>query len=325
MTSEVYSVKIRWTVMRFADLLYQRVLRNPFVLPTDTCHLPHPTTLLSVYTSSRFVYVFHEIRTELTPYKGACKFGNGCKKQHPPREDTVTWRPNDDVPRTDSFLGHKGPIATQTFPPPTANNKPHVPASIVLPRPSPDTADLIPLNKDGLRLDFYLQPPSNTSWSAYQSRKGQQKPCNDFQLNGYCKNAADCVYDHTELTDDLKHVLKTIVHDYPCGRKGNCRLKNCHLGHICYRPDCRGSSGKGGCRLNRPMHSMDPNVAQWVPAEATTTKHGSHSKESSIGAWQEQQSEHGGYEVESEASTPFTEDKNSPPPYAEPSYPDELD
>lgn len=125
---------------------------------------------------------------------------------------------------------------------------------------------MIPINNEGNRLDFYLKPPNSDQWSAYTQRAKIHKLCNDFQLSGHCTNGLRCHYDHSPLEPDLKHVLKLIVHDYPCGRRGACRVKDCNLGHVCFREGCRGSSGKGGCRLNRHMHGVDTSVAEWVPA-----------------------------------------------------------
>lgn len=129
---------------------------------------------------------------------------------------------------------------------------------------------MIPVNRDGHRLDIYLNPPTADMWAAYTQRAKIHKLCNDFQLSGHCNNGLRCHFDHSPLDDDLKSVLKLIVHDYPCGRRGACRLRDCNLGHVCYREACRGSSGKGGCRLNRQMHGIDLNVAEWVPAIYST-------------------------------------------------------
>lgn len=139
---------------------------------------------------------------------------------------------------------------------------PNVSTAALLPRSAPGP-DQIPVNKDGYRLDVYLEPPSSEDWHAYQTRAKIHKPCNDYQLRGTCHNGPDCGYDHNPMPPELKHVLKVIVHDYPCGRKGACRLANCPLGHICYKEGCRGK----GCRLNYTMHGVDPHTADWVLAE----------------------------------------------------------
>ncbi|THW40676.1 hypothetical protein D6D21_06710 [Aureobasidium pullulans] len=229
--------------------------------------------------------------------RGTCKFGNGCKKSHSTGGDS--WRPNEHTSGRE--FAHRNSIQSSFFPPPASYNTPvpsstgvdsplsgmpltspgygssafppaspsmsHVQPSVALPRQSPENANLVPVNKDGHRLDFYLQTPTSEDWKAYNARVTQQKLCNEHQLKGYCKKGQEsCGFDHSPISDGIKLVLKHMVHDYPCGRKGDCRFKNCNMGHICFREKCGGSSGKGACRLNRFMHGIDPVVAQWVPA-----------------------------------------------------------
>lgn len=157
---------------------------------------------------------------------------------------------------------------------------------------------MIPLNQDGQRLDFYLKPPNTEHWTAYTHRAKIHKLCNDYQLSGQCSSGDRCHYDHSHLEPELKHVLKLIVHDYPCGRRGSCRLKNCNLGHVCYREGCKGSSGKGGCRLNRAMHGIDPNVSEWVSA---VVPHTNGWNGSSVADTDDMISERGGADVGTEA------------------------
>lgn len=134
-----------------------------------------------------------------------------------------------------------------------------------------DNEGMIPLNQDGHRLDFYRKPMSGDQWNAYQQRSKTRKLCNDWHLKGYCRNGDDCKYDHSSsLPQGLRYVLESLVHDYPCPRRGQCRRKNCFAGHICYKEDCLWGPGKGGCRLNRSMHGVDFNVARWVPAEVSS-------------------------------------------------------
>lgn len=55
--------------------------------------------------------------------------------------------------------------------------------------------------------------------------------------------------------------MKYILRDYPCPRKGSCRLAKCYQGHICQKDGCFG--GKP-CKLNSRMHYVDPKVVDWV-------------------------------------------------------------
>ncbi|KAF1356314.1 hypothetical protein BDV97DRAFT_4773 [Delphinella strobiligena] len=204
--------------------------------------------------------------------KGMCKYGSGCRNIHVTSD---SWRNSGtngqqkSPPQGPSLFGRlssaldfsAADAQNSNFNPPQG-----LPASALLPRLTAENENMIPLNQDGNRLDFYLKPPTAEQWNAYTQRAKIHKMCNDYQLTGHCNNGLQCHYDHSPLEPHLKHVLKLIVHDYPCGRRGACRVKGCNLGHICYREGCHGSNGKGGCRLNRSMHGIDPNVADWVPA-----------------------------------------------------------
>ncbi|KAL1637779.1 hypothetical protein SLS56_000334 [Neofusicoccum ribis] len=139
-----------------------------------------------------------------------------------------------------------------------------------LPRPSPETEGLIPVNKYGDRLDFYLSRPTAEEYAAYNAmtKEPGKKPCNDYQLKGHCSSLAaglDCEYDHNPLSTELFHVLKVIVQAYPCPQKGDCRKSDCPNGHVCQRPGCR---GQVPCRFKNDYraHNLDPKVHEWVPA-----------------------------------------------------------
>ena len=136
------------------------------------------------------------------------------------------------APPTGPLLGRSGnanPFPTNVAQN-TNSNPSQVSVSASLPRFKPGREGLIPLNQEGSRLDFYLKPPTAEQWSAYTHRAKIHKLCNDYQLSGQCSSGDQCHYDHSNLEPDLKHVLRLIVHDYPCGRKGACRIKNCNLG-----------------------------------------------------------------------------------------------
>ncbi|KAB2569487.1 hypothetical protein DBV05_g11838 [Lasiodiplodia theobromae] len=139
-----------------------------------------------------------------------------------------------------------------------------------LPRPTPETEGMIPVNKYGDRLDFYLPRPTAEEYSAYNAmaKEPGRKPCNEYQLRGHCPSLAagnDCEYDHNPLSPELFHVLKVIVQGYPCPKQGACRKSDCYNGHVCQRPGCRGIYP---CKFKNDYraHNLDPKVAEWVPA-----------------------------------------------------------
>lgn len=128
-----------------------------------------------------------------------------------------------------------------------------------LPISTPQTEGMIPVNKDGERLDTVIPKPTPEEWFIYNQRVKQQKPCNNFYMRNQCL-IHNCTLDHTPLEPEALHVLTCILKGYPCPRKGGCRFADCYNGHICQKNGCYGK----GCRLNYHMHSMDPKVADWV-------------------------------------------------------------
>ncbi|CAD0083039.1 unnamed protein product [Aureobasidium vineae] len=231
--------------------------------------------------------------------RGICKFGSGCKKSHNNGGDS--WRSNEHISgrgsaqkdsTQSSFFSPSSRFSTPTpssadvsspgsgaalphnsgtgqpFPPPLPPTH-HEHPSTALPTQTPENANLIPVNKAGQRLDFLLPTPSSEDWRAYNTRIAQQgKLCNEYKLKGYCtKGGTNCIWDHSPVPDNIKLVTKQVVHSYPCTRRGNCRRKNCNMGHICFREKCSTSKSDGACKLKYSMHDIDPAVAEWVPAE----------------------------------------------------------
>lgn len=142
--------------------------------------------------------------------------------------------------------------------------------SAVLPetRPAEATAQgqMIPVNKNGDRLEVLCEQPSAEAWQAYFVRKEKQKVCNSHHLAGRCENDPDCVLDHTELEPLALTTLRWILKKNPCHKGSTCRDPACYLGHLCQIDDCRGGSG---CRFkaNKHMQNLDFKVASWVEPE----------------------------------------------------------
>lgn len=226
--------------------------------------------------------------------RGMCKFGSGCKKSHSNGGDS--WRSSEH--KLGREITHRNSAQSTSFPISSGSNTPApsnaddgfpkpgfvLPSKALNGQPWPPTspfmhpslalpmeknADLIPVNGTGHRLDVLLPTPSSEDWKAYNVRIAQQgKLCNEYQLKGYCtKGGPNCILDHSPIPENIKLVLKHMVHSYPCSRKGDCRRKNCDMGHICFLDKCDTSKRNGACRLNNLMHVVDPRVSEWVPAE----------------------------------------------------------
>ncbi|KAH0360493.1 hypothetical protein KCU65_g9384, partial [Aureobasidium melanogenum] len=285
--------------------------------------------------------------------RGICKFGNGCKKSHSSGKDS--WRSNEYTSGRESAQRD----STQTsffrssseFGTPTPNNAdigspesgialpyrsatiqafpPSLPVTSLahpsrcLPMQTSGNANLIPVNSTGHRLDFLLPTPSSEDWKAYNARIAppNKKLCNEYQLKGYCTKGDSCGWDHSSIPDNIRLVLKHFVHSYPCGRKGNCRLKNCNMGHICFRDRCDTTKKHGTCRLNYTMHDVDPVVADWVPAESNIEVYNPDSFGLTSG-----ENNHSERDGPSRAASEAPQNENDIDPlsYTEP-HPDDLD
>ena len=217
--------------------------------------------------------------------RGVCRYGARCTKRHEvppdpraaPSNDgfggdrasvSENWRsPQASAPRQSSTLHPRHSLDADDTASTWSGGLDGSVVAEALPRFSEAVEDLIPVNKDGYRLDFYAGPWDRDDAADYQARIAMIKPCNEYQLTGSCKNGLTCNYDHSKLPKRQLDILRQIVHDYPCRMRGACRRKTCHLGHLCYNTRCVKGRRGPGCRLAATMHSVDPHVSDWVAAE----------------------------------------------------------
>ncbi|KAE8152331.1 hypothetical protein BDV25DRAFT_151348 [Aspergillus avenaceus] len=186
--------------------------------------------------------------------KGICKFGKDCLKLHA--------TPNQQSSRSlDDLLSG-------------AAAKPRDPDQYAkyLPKMSSKSQELIPVNKDGDRLDVYCHTPNVEEWETYNRRAKRHRMCNRYHLGGECGNLS-CEYDHSPIDASCLNVMMNIMRQHNCSRGGSCRSIRCYLGHICQKPGCKGqgdlsqnppTKGAKPCKYSRYAHTLDLQVAQWV-------------------------------------------------------------
>ncbi|KAF1986582.1 hypothetical protein K402DRAFT_454224 [Aulographum hederae CBS 113979] len=228
--------------------------------------------------------------------KGCCKFGRTCRDSHvsrdrsndhqdPLRKDS--WRNSGTGHRVDTPNSFDVPDRTKTpngtsyedrrvtlrqyLDERDSNRKPSTGLSSSMysapvPRILPDDQGRIPVNRSGHRLDTYLDPPSRTQERRFTDRTYQQKLCNAYHLENTC-DANPCKYDHTDIDDDLRYVLRYMHQKFPCPRGGACRVRNCLKGHICTKPRCDRLRTHCMFKLSMHMDSIEPNVDAWEDAE----------------------------------------------------------
>ncbi|KAF2116207.1 hypothetical protein BDV96DRAFT_573557 [Lophiotrema nucula] len=177
--------------------------------------------------------------------KGFCRFGNGCKFQHVPKNLQPHIAALDGIDRS--------------------NISALLPTSVV--------PGFLPLNKDGHRLDVYMQPPTQDEWVVYNARFRRQKPCNNWHLQRSC-TTFHCPYDHSDLEPEARRALEYVLKCSPCPNKGACRASDCFYGHLCQKDDCVGQAK--GCRMKADLHNVDPKLASMVPAEDEMVHNGGY-------------------------------------------------
>ncbi|CRG89670.1 hypothetical protein PISL3812_06709 [Talaromyces islandicus] len=214
----------------------------------------------------------------VTLLKGLCKYGDTCLNEHIGQPETPETPENaqkvENLEKSENRLSvmqilQKYPalsVRSTAEAPVPVSSKP----SDVLPenRPAEATARgrIIPVNKNGDRLEVLCEKPSADAWKAYHVRKEQHKVCNSHHLAGRCEMGPNCELDHTELSPLALTTLRFILKKNPCPKGSTCRDPTCYVGHLCQIDDCSGGSS---CRFKADKHiqNLDFNVARWVEPE----------------------------------------------------------
>ncbi|KAF2425321.1 hypothetical protein EJ08DRAFT_652114 [Tothia fuscella] len=130
----------------------------------------------------------------------------------------------------------------------------------IIPLPVPKDG-LLPLNRDGMRIDTYIPKPSTADWAAFNERNIHHRLCTKFHLVGWC-NSDSCKFSHDPLESDLLNSLRRFARRQVCTKGGACRRVKCYLGHGCNKPGCDGL----GCRFTAHLHGEELEVVEWVGA-----------------------------------------------------------
>lgn len=128
----------------------------------------------------------------------------------------------------------------------------------MLPRADTYTLRLIPLNKHGLRIDYYMPLPTKASMLRYNNLPW--RACNKYHLKGYC-NDLICGFQHSYLDQDIKAVMAYHAKRRECNKGGHCREPGCIYGHHCQIPGC---GGKAPCAMSPHFHNIDLQITRWV-------------------------------------------------------------
>lgn len=213
--------------------------------------------------------------------KGKCTYGQSCKNLHvkasngnaqfataprtaahpTPNDWRHTQGSSDTIftsnPDSDSMRGASAPMPPAPTQADYRNN---------LPRPEQIPQGTVAVNKDGHRLDPYVDYTAQDR-ADFTQRVARRKLCNQLHLNGECPNPTTCQFDHFPISDGVRNYLRSVTASQPCPRRGDCRRANCLGGHLCQKgSDCQRRGGKAWCKLPEPCHGIDLAVAQYDDA-----------------------------------------------------------
>jgi len=114
----------------------------------------------------------------------------------------------------------------------------------------------VAVNKSNQRIDLNLPRAPPTSSHDFKTRTQLKKLCNDFHLQGNCRNN-DCPYDHAPIDDGVYLALRFKARSLPCIEGSSCRKHDCYAGHHC--PVVGGviTCGRVNCAFKkRGMHGV---------------------------------------------------------------------
>ncbi|RHZ47716.1 zinc finger CCCH domain-containing protein [Aspergillus thermomutatus] len=177
--------------------------------------------------------------------KGICKYGNSCIKDHTMPGQQLSRTQLDTPSQTLSTVRHYAKY---------------------LPSMDSKAEKLIPVNKDGDRIDTYCPMPAKGAWETYNRRFKQRKLCNKFHLGGECSDLS-CEFDHStsDVDPGCLSVMRYMMRQRPCPKGSKCRSLKCYHGHMCQKDGCKCTKWS---KFGRDIHTIDIKVAHWlVPVE----------------------------------------------------------
>lgn len=147
--------------------------------------------------------------------------------------------------------------------------------SRILPASDQGKERLIPVNKNGQRLDVFSVPPEEGR-AEFEGRTKTRKVCNKLLLGGRCPDPS-CTFDHQPMSELATEYLRHKAKEITCPMGSSCRSPKCYYGHVCQRDLCRGGFP---CRFKDEfhIHAMDFRVYDWVePTNEADDKRSSRS------------------------------------------------
>ncbi|KAK4894773.1 hypothetical protein LTR27_007161 [Elasticomyces elasticus] len=127
--------------------------------------------------------------------------------------------------------------------------------------------DMVSVNRDGHRLDYYSRDVTSEDVEAYRNRTSHAMLCVKHHVLGYCNDGSLCSSDHGAAITEVVDVLKMQTFAVPCDQGGACRSLECTRGHICQRTYCVFRGGYEECNFSAEAHAIDFHHARFVNGE----------------------------------------------------------
>ncbi|OSS53599.1 hypothetical protein B5807_01059 [Epicoccum nigrum] len=124
----------------------------------------------------------------------------------------------------------------------------------------------VPVNKDGERVNFYMQKRSKGEVDNFCATcgPGNSWPCRRYHLMGKRSWEESCQFSHKALSNKELEIVRYHTKQTACYDGSKCRRLHCLYGHICQKWECSRAKPPS-CSLKR-FHMVDPKVVKWVPA-----------------------------------------------------------
>ncbi|KAF1911188.1 hypothetical protein BDU57DRAFT_552405 [Ampelomyces quisqualis] len=124
------------------------------------------------------------------------------------------------------------------------------------------TAQLIPINAAGYRIDTFLKTPTKDEYIKFKQRTEHMNLCTSYHLTGHC-SVGNCRFDHSSITPKILHVLRQKIRGSPCISRGRCRRADCFRGHICLAKGCARRK-QTWCQFSPEAHGVDLKIEEWI-------------------------------------------------------------
>jgi hypothetical protein len=129
---------------------------------------------------------------------------------------------------------------------------------------SVDKEGLIPINKDGNRIDFLVPTALRGEEKAFNMRNEVHKICLNHHIGTDGCQKMFCPDDHFHVEDKVLRYAVYMLSRQSCRSKDACCRWICGMGHHCQEELCFKDGKTEKCRIATRMHGIDTVISKWV-------------------------------------------------------------